>query len=228
MRIIEDIISNGHGWLDASYIVIHETANQGATAKNHVDYWSWNDTYAVHYVGDWTGDVYHCVPDDRLCRQVGNGNPYVIGIELCHAENQADFEKVWNVGVEWAALMLDRYGWGIDRLISHNDCSEWWGGSDHTDPLGYFEDFGKSWEQFKEEVAERLEDDMTDEQIELLAQKIAEANAGYAYGNDKKPAFGVRGKGNATRNNYNVFRWIQDLLISIDAKMDRIVKKLGA
>lgn len=228
MRIIEDIISNGHGWLDASYIVIHETANPGATAKNHVDYWSWNDTNAVHYVGDWTGDVYHCVPDDRLCWQVGNGNPYVIGIELCHAENQEDFERVWNVGVEWAAMMLDRYGWGIDRLISHNDCSEWWGGSDHTDPLSYFEDFGKSWSQFKEEVAERLEDDMTDEQIALLAQKIAEANAGYAYGNDKKGAFGVRGKGTASRNNYNVFRWIHELLISIDAKMDRIVKKLGA
>ena len=125
-------------------------------------------------------------------------------------------------------MMLDHYGWGIDRLISHADCSERWGGSDHTDPLGYFEDFGKSWSQFKQEVEERLEDDMTDEQIELLARKIAEANAGYAYGNDKKAAFGVRGKGNATRNNYNVFRWIQDLLISIDAKMDRIVKKLGA
>lgn len=228
MRIIEDIISNGHGWLDASYIVIHETANPGATAKNHVDYWSRDDTYAVHYVGDWTGDVYHCVPDDRLCWQVGNGNPYVIGIELCHATNQEDFERVWNVGVDWAAMMLDRYGWSIDRLISHADCSNWWGGSDHQDPISYFEDFGKSWSQFKEEVAERLEDDMTDEQIALLAQKIAEANAGYAYGNDKKAAFGVRGKGNATRNNYNVFRWIQDLLVSIDAKMDRIVKKLGA
>lgn len=156
MRIIEDIVSYGHGSLDPSYIVIHETANPGATARNHRDYWARDDTYAVHYVGDWTGVIYHCVPDDCLCWQVGNGNPYVVGIELCHATNQADFNAVWNLGVEWAAMMLKRYGWGIDRLISHNDCTNWWGGSDHTDPIGYFDDFGKSWSQFKSEVQAKM------------------------------------------------------------------------
>lgn len=152
MRVIEDIISDGHGWLDPDYVVIHETANPGATARNHRDYWSRDDTYAVHYCGDWTGDVYHCVPDDRLCWQVGNGNAYVVGIELCHATNQADFEKVWKMGIEWSVMMLKRYGWGINHLISHNDCTNWWGGSDHTDPIGYFEEYGKSWSQFKSEV----------------------------------------------------------------------------
>lgn len=152
MQLKEEIISNGHGWLDPSYVVIHETANPGATARNHVDYWSRDDTYAVHYVGDWTGVCYHCVHDDRLCWQVGNGNAYVVGIELCHATNQADFEKVWQLGIEWAVYMLRWYGWGVDRLISHNDATNWWGGSDHTDPIGYFLEYGKSWEQFKREV----------------------------------------------------------------------------
>lgn len=156
MNIIEDIVSWGHGELYPSYVVIHETANPGATARNHRDYWASNDTYAVHYCGDWFGDVYHCVPDDRICWQVGNGNPYVVGIELCHATNQEDFEAVWRVGIEWSAMMLNRYGWGIDRLISHNDCTNWWGGSDHTDPISYFENHGKSWEQFKQEVADYM------------------------------------------------------------------------
>lgn len=220
MRIIEDIISNGHGWLDASYIVIHETANPGATAENHVDYWSRDDTYAVHYVGDWTGDVYHCVPDDRLCWQVGNGNPYVIGIELCHAENQEDFEKVWNLGIEWAAMMLDRHGWGIDRLISHNDCSEWWGGSDHTDPLGYFEDFGKSWAQFKEEVAERMDGAMLDKD---------DANVIWAFDN-WGDQIGAK-SGTAWRNLMDTNRRIQAVekkQAAMDAKLDKIMKKLGA
>lgn len=157
MNIIEDIVSNGHGWLDPSFVVIHETANPGATARNHRDYWSREDDYAVHYVADWTGDVYHCVPDDRLCWQVGNGNAKVVGIELCHATNQADFERVWSVGVEWAAWMLKRKGWGIDRLISHNDCTNWWGGSDHTDPIGYFQEYGRSWEQFKQDVTAAMD-----------------------------------------------------------------------
>lgn len=231
MRIIEDIISNGHGWLDASYIVIHETANPGATAKNHVDYWSREPDYAVHYVGDWTDIVYHCVPDDRLCWQVGNGNPYVIGIELCHATNQNDFERVWNIGVEWAAMMLDRHGWGIDRLISHNDCSEWWGGSDHTDPLGYFEEYGKSWEQFKDEVADRLGDeDMTDEQIKKLAREIAIAQMQYMANDDAKAVWGATGMntGKLYRNNYNIMRFCHDLLININTNVAKIVRKLGA
>lgn len=230
MNLIEDIVSYGHGSLDPSYVVIHETANPGATAKNHRDYWSRDDTYAVHYVGDWTGDCYHCVPDNCLCWQVGNGNAYVVGIELCHATNSADFQRVWDLGVEWAAWMLERYGWGIDRLISHNDCTNWWGGSDHTDPIGYFESYGRTWEQFKQEVENVMEDDMTNDQIELLASKIAEKQAGYAYGDDKKAQWGAmgKGKGTATRNNYNVSRWALDLLAQINSKLDRICKKLGA
>ena len=37
-------VSNGHGYLNAQYLVIHETANPGASAWNHVLYWRGNDT----------------------------------------------------------------------------------------------------------------------------------------------------------------------------------------
>ena len=156
MRVQESIISQGHGWLSPSYVCIHETANPGATAQNHVSLWSRDDTYAVHYVMDWSGIAYHCVPDNRLCYQVGNGNPYVVGIELCHATNWNDFKKVWDAGVEWAAWMLKRYGWGTGRLISHYQATQWWGGSDHVDPITYFREYGKTWDQFVSEVAKRM------------------------------------------------------------------------
>lgn len=159
MRVQENIISSGHGWLDASYICIHETANPGASAWNHVSYWSNDDTYAVHYVMDWNGIAYHCVPDNRLCWQVGNGNGYVIGIELCHATNWSDFNKVWNNAVEWAAWILKKHGWGTGRLISHDTARRWWGGSDHTDPIGYFAEFGKSWDDFVRDVAKAMRGD---------------------------------------------------------------------
>ena len=219
MRIIDDFVSNGHGSLSPSYIVIHETANPGATAKNHRDYWARDDTYAVHYVGDWTGVIYHCVPDNRLCWQVGNGNPYVVGIELCHATNQSDFNKVWNLGVEWAAMMLTRYGWGIDRLISHNDCTNWWGGSDHTDPLGYFNEYGKSWAQFKNEVDKYMGGEMLTKE---------DANTIWAFDNwgDQK------GKsGNAWCNLMDTNRRIQAVeknVSTLNSKLDKIIKKLGA
>ena len=155
-NLIKSIVSNGHGSLNASYIVIHETANPGATAKNHRDYWNNDDTYAVHYTVDWTGDCYYCVPENRLCWQVGNGNAYVIGIELCHATSSAKFARVWNAGVEWAAWQLKKHGWGINRLISHNECRAKWGGTDHTDPDDYFEKFGRTWAQFKAAVKAAL------------------------------------------------------------------------
>ena len=54
---------------------------------------------------------------DRLCYQVGNGNRYVEGLEICEATNAQDFQH----GIEIAALVvrerLAAHGWGIDRLI---------------------------------------------------------------------------------------------------------------
>lgn len=150
----ENIVTNGHGSLNASYLVIHETANPGASAANHVNYWSNSPAYAVHYVMDVDGDpVYHTVPDNRKCWHVGNGNAYTVGIELCHATNQDDFNAQWQEAVKWAGDYLNSRGWGVDRMISHNDATHRWGGSDHTDPLSYFNAYGHSWNQFKGDVA---------------------------------------------------------------------------
>lgn len=182
MQIYETIVSYGHGPLDATYLCIHETANPGATAYDHLRFWTRDDTYAVHYVCDWKGRVYHCVPDDCKCNQVGNGNPYVIGLEICHATSQEDFEKAWKTAVEWTRHMLDKYGWGIDRVLSHDDCRRLFGGTDHTDPLGYFWEYGKSFAQFKQEVEELGEVEMiTDDDI----TRIAKASTNYVWGFEK-------------------------------------------
>lgn len=150
----ERIVANGHGSLNASYLVIHETANPGASDDNHVTYWSNNPAYAVHYVMDVDGSsVFHAMADNRKAWHVGNGNAYTVGIELCHATNQADFNKQWTEAVKWAGDYLHNKGWGIDRLISHNEAALRWGGSDHTDPVGYFAQYGKSWSQFEAAVA---------------------------------------------------------------------------
>lgn len=150
-------VAEGHGSLDADYLAIHETAEPNATAAMHLNYWSHTPKYAVHYVADWNDVIYHAVKDDRLCWHVGGGNRYCVGIELCHATNRDDFERVWANAVEFATWYLNMRGWGLDRLISHNDATNRWGGSDHTDPLDYFESFGKSWGQFKQEVADAME-----------------------------------------------------------------------
>lgn len=189
LNLYETIVSYGHGSLDASYLCVHETANPGATAYDHLNYWSRDDRYAVHYVVDWNQRVYHCVPDDRKCWQVGYGNPYVIGIELCHATNQEDFDKVWEVAVEWAVYMLDKYGWGIDRLLCHDDCRRMWGGTDHTDPIEYFDSYGRSWEEFLEAVESKMNEEeidvITDEDRTAIAMEVAKTLPNYVWGYEK-------------------------------------------
>lgn len=156
MNLIESIVNDGHGYLDPQYIFIHETANPGATAKNHRDLYSRGYAYAVHYVSDWTGDVYHCMYDNRLAWAVGNGNPYGVSLEICHATNETDFQKAWDTAVEFVEWYLNERGWSIDNVMSHDECRRKWGGTDHTDPLGYFGSFGKTWEDFKSDIAGKM------------------------------------------------------------------------
>lgn len=146
--ITKRIVSNGHGALNGfTHIVIHETANPGATAQNHVDYWSNNDEYAVHAVCDWD-NIFNTVPYDRLCWHVGNANGWTIGIEICHAMNKIDFERAWNNAITWTKAMMKKYGIPASRVVSHDYCSRVWGGSDHTDPIDYFAEYGKTWNDF--------------------------------------------------------------------------------
>lgn len=150
----EQIVNSGHGSLNPSYLVIHETSNPGASAWNHVRLYSGSWQYAVQYVMDLDGSVvYHTMADNRKAWAVGNGNSRCVNIELTHATNKADFDKQWSEAVKWAGDYLNKRGWGIDRMISHNDARMRWGGSDHTDPLQYFMQYGRSWDQFKAAVA---------------------------------------------------------------------------
>lgn len=153
----ETICNQGHGSLSADYLVIHETANPGASAYNHYRLYSRGYSYAVHYVMELDGSVvYHTMADNRKSWSVGNGNSRVVSIELCHATSRADFDKQWEEAVKWAGDYLNSRGWGIDRMISHNDARRMWGGTDHTDPLSYFAQYGKSWNMFKAAVRDYM------------------------------------------------------------------------
>lgn len=153
--IREEIVNNGHGALSPSFLAVHSTANPGATAKNHRDLWSRGWDYAVHYTSDWN-EAYHTVPDNRLCWQVGNGNPTCVGIEICEATNKADFERGIQIAAGVCAQILKAHGWGVDRMHPHQWFSQTYGGSDHTDPYPYFNRFGYSWNAFVRLVQDKM------------------------------------------------------------------------
>lgn len=164
MKIIEDIIDEGHGSISPIYLFVHSTANLGATAKNHRDAGrNGNWKYVTQYVCDWTGDVYHLMRDDKKAYAVGNGNAYGVNLEICEGTTQAQFDGSWNTAVEFCAYYLNKRGWGIDRLMSHNEARLKWGGTDHTDPDPYFKRWGRTWAQFKDEVAQAMKNPEEDE-----------------------------------------------------------------
>lgn len=149
-----EIVADGHGWLSPSYLVVHSTANPGASALNHVSYWLNSPAYAVHYVMDLDGSVvYQTMSTSSKAWHVGGGNSVSYGIELCEATNAEDFEAQWAEAVKWCGDQLKSRGWGISRLYSHDEARVTWGGTDHTDPNPYFQRFGHSWAEFEADVA---------------------------------------------------------------------------
>lgn len=165
MSVIEErIVAWGHGHLSPSYLCVHSTDNPGATAANHASYWSAGGSdYAVHLVSDWT-QCLHTVPYDALCWQVGNGNAFVEGIEICEAETLEDFERGVLIAARACRERLDAHGWSTDNLVNHAWCSEVFGGSDHTDPIPYFSRWGYSWEEFAN-LVENGGNDMNPDEI---------------------------------------------------------------
>lgn len=153
---IDYFIANGHGTINPSYLVIHSTANPGATAWNHVTYWNraGNNAAMAQWVCDWTngGTVYQVMAGNAKAWHVGNGNNVSVGIEICEGTTREQVDTALDTAAQWAAYYLNQKGWGINRMVSHNDARTLWGGTTHTDPIPYLERWGYSWNWFKSKV----------------------------------------------------------------------------
>lgn len=144
--IKERIVNSGHGSLTPEFLVVHSTANPGATAQNHADYWK-TAAYAVHYVSDWT-EAFHCMKDNRRAWHVGNANSKSIGIEICEGKTRAQFDAGIEVAAKACADILKKHKWDTDKMVTHDWCRRNYGGTDHTDPLPYFKKWGYTWAEF--------------------------------------------------------------------------------
>ena len=166
-------------------IVLHETATPGATAQNEFLYFNGGDRGAsAHGFVDWNGYI-QTIPYDEVAWHAGyTANHKYIGIEMCHATNKADFDKVWDNTVEIVVDLINKCGFSINELTTHNAVSLRWGETDHTDPIGYFKKFGKTFEDFKNDVIAHMNGGLTMTQYEELKdeiEKIREQLSTYKY-----------------------------------------------
>lgn len=145
-------------------IVIHETANPNSTIWNEIAYMSNNYNSAFVQTFADANNIIEIHPTDYAAWGCGpNGNPYFVQIELVEHNNRTDFYKSVNNQAYYAAHILKRYNLTPSRasggkgnpsgsVWGHFEVSSLLGGTNHSDPVGYFAKNGYSFNEFYELV----------------------------------------------------------------------------
>jgi hypothetical protein len=140
-------------------VIIHESANNTSTIENEITYMTRNQESA--FVHSWVdGSKLITIADTaRNCWGSGAwGNRYGIQIEQTRVHSKAEFAKQIATLANWTANQMIKYKMGTPRLntttektdykkfngnlMSHEMVSRQWGGTDHTDPVWYWQDRG--------------------------------------------------------------------------------------
>ncbi|NLI13928.1 peptidoglycan recognition protein family protein [Pelotomaculum propionicicum] len=166
-EIIQDFLQLGREYnrpgteLVPQGLTVHETATPGATSNNESAYF--HNAYreaSAHFFVDYSAIV-QIIPEDEVAWHAGpTANRRFLSVELCHFTDPEKFQEVWKRGVWLASMLCRKYQWepsNMNQLNSHAWVSEQWGETDHTDPVGYFQMHGRTWEDFVNDVAKNMQ-----------------------------------------------------------------------
>jgi len=143
-------------------VVIHDTGNDQSTLDGEVNfmYNHWQNAFVHAYVNG--NQIRQTAPADYLAWGAGAiSNAYHYHIELVHEHSYEGFAKSVNNDAYLTAYILKRHGLkpqladthnGKGTIISHNGVSKYYGGTDHTDPIAYFNRYGYSMTQYTDLV----------------------------------------------------------------------------
>lgn len=110
------------------YITIHNTAND-ASAMSEISYMLGNNMKTSFHAAVDNERVVTGLPFDRNGWHAGDGgngtgNRKSIGIEICYSKSGGErFEQAERLAAEYTAMLLKQYGWGIDRVRTHQSWS---------------------------------------------------------------------------------------------------------
>ena len=130
-------------------------------------------TIATYQTLPWTMRGWHCGDE---------GNNTHISFEICEDEltDEDYFQAVYREAVELTAYLCKEYG--LDPLedgvvICHQEGYRRGIASNHGDVLHWFPKFGKSMDDFRQDVKEEMESDMSEQQFyEMFLQAMAKYN----------------------------------------------------
>ncbi len=137
-------------------VVVHETATPGATARNEVTYFNreWSNMYSyVHAFVD-NNEIINIHSTDYGVWGAGpTANAKYVQVELCEVSSTDQFARSISNDAYYIAKKLIQYNLPFTpgtTVLSHNDVSQRYGDTNHTDPVGYFASWGYSMDQFYE------------------------------------------------------------------------------
>lgn len=134
--------------------VIHSTNTANATAQNEHDYFNSGDRQAsAHYFADDT-TIIRCIPENEVAWHAGStANHKFLSVEICEFSDSARFQEVWIRTVWLVADACVRYGWSTGpNVYSHRGISALYGETNHTDPIQYLANHGKTWDQLTQAI----------------------------------------------------------------------------
>lgn len=149
-------------------VIIHETANPDSTIDEEINYMYNNYESAFVHAYASSSKIVQTASSDYLAWGAGaKANPYFYQIELAQSSTFDQFAKSVNNQAYLTAKMLHQNGLkpsladnneGTGTVISHNAISQYYGGTDHTDPINYFSQWGYDMDQFYSLVQKHYND----------------------------------------------------------------------
>ena len=136
-------------------IVIHYTANPGATAQNNRDYFenlsiSHEAKVSSHFVIGLEGEVIQCIPTSEMSYATNSRNVDSISIECCHKDDTGVFEQeTYDSVVKLAAWLCARFGLTSEQVIRHYDVTG-------KECPKYYVDHPDAWERMKADISAQI------------------------------------------------------------------------
>ena len=132
-------------------IVVHYTANPGATAMNNRDYFEGlKDSHITkassNFVVGLEGEIVQCVPTWEIAYASNSRNIDTVSIECCHPDESGEFtDETYNSVVQLAGFLCKRFNLTSDDVIRHYDVTE------KLCPL-YYVEHEDAWIQMKADI----------------------------------------------------------------------------
>lgn len=138
-------------------IVIHYTANPGATARGNRDYFeNLKDTHITkassNFVVGLEGEIIQCVPTWEVAYASNDRNEDTVSIECCHPDESGKFnQETYRSMVQLSAWLCLKFDLTEKDIIRHYDVTG-------KNCPKYFVENEKAWETFKKDVGKALEE----------------------------------------------------------------------